>query len=126
MIKPSDIELSRQLECSQPWVPQGLKRAGMGNSKRNHPFYNKLKAGLKIYCSIENGKIEPIEPKENKALKLFCECNKYNPKYYILLNLAGVRKVGDLFLRDEDGNIALINDNLPQMVKNWNKVKGFE
>ena len=99
-------ELARQMDCKSSWITQGVSI--------HEKLYNQLMNGLKVYCMIENGEILPGEVEENNELKYFCICNKFNAKTYLLLRLAGVKKVGDLL--DEENTV--IN-------RNWARVQEF-
>ena len=105
-LKPLPAELGRQMIIKSSQITQGVSI--------HEKLYEQLMKGLKIYCGIENGDIEPVEVKENEDLKLFCVCNRFNAKTYLLLRLAGVKKVGDLL----DKENSIIN-------RNWAKVKEF-
>ena len=105
-LKWKDAELARQMGRKSSWITQGIKIHGK--------LYKQLMKGLEIYCKMENGDIKPVWVKDNEDLKLFCTCNRFNAKVYLLLQLAGVKKVGDLL--EEDNSI---------IVRNWAKVKDF-
>lgn len=105
-LKHIDAELARQMNRPTPWITQGIKI--------HDKLYRQLKKGLKVYCEIENGDREPVKVMDSEDLKLFCSCNRFNAKVYLLLQLAGIKKVGDLL----DNKNSVIE-------RNWNKVKDF-
>tara|TARA_R110002096_G_scaffold28583_1_gene86564 strand:- start:250 stop:582 length:333 start_codon:yes stop_codon:yes gene_type:complete len=105
-LKYIPAELARQMGKESAWITQGIKI--------HKKLYARLLEGLKVYCSIENGDLEQVAVKENEQLKLFCSCNRYNAKTYLLLRLAGVKKVGDLL----DKENSVIN-------RNWARVQEY-
>ena len=105
-LKWKDAELARQMGRKSSWITQGIKIHGK--------LYKQLMKGLEIYCKIENGDLEQTKVTDNENLKMFCTCNRFNAKVYLLLQLAGTKKVGDLL----DKENSVIN-------RNWARVQEY-
>lgn len=107
----SDAELGRQMNIKSSQITQGIVI--------HANLHEQLKKGLLTYGKLINANAGSSvcflsDIQDNEQLKLFCVCNRFNAKTYLLLRLAGVKKVGDLL----DKENSIIN-------RNWAKVKEF-